>query len=160
AKRLARGVDPSKVNLDRQVHMIEEELNRLWNERRPMIVRQLSKGSGVDAVSQARADLISLKAQEKTLDELLARSEDDLLQQLAEKERALGGRHGGEHPSVVEVRAKIARVEGRRGRDAQAGDGNGKGSENLLDVIEQSLHSFEAMRAEFDRRFDADLKDA
>lgn len=158
--RLARSEDdPSIVGLRRRVKDLDESIQRLWEQRRPILAARLSNESNEEisaSIRKAEADLIDLKAKEAALGEHLGRVASEQLQRLRQDRERLGRIQGDGHPQVRQIDQQIAQIERSKDGPTDRRPG-GERSDALLGSIARSLEAIEAMRADLQSKFDEDL---
>lgn len=162
AERLIRRPgDPVLAVASQRVRQLERELDQRQRQRRPELLDQLARQAMAEegeATRKAEADLIALRAKEAALRETRARLRSDHLRQLRQEQQRLSRMHGPQHATVRRLQEQIAKIEGTPG-DAPGRPEDGP-VRTLLESVQRSLGSLEAMRAEIQSRFEQDLAEA
>ena len=158
-KRMARNAgDPAVIHYKRRVEALMKEYDRLWREKRPLIVESLTIASNADVGAgyrTAEAEVVTLKARESALRDRLEQVAAEELEKLRLQHDKLSREHGESHPLVAQLKQKIAVIEGRRQQAAESPGGGNVGA--LIDHMAQSLESIEVMRGDLQKKFDEDL---
>jgi capsular exopolysaccharide synthesis family protein len=148
ARTVRNSNDSSVVLARKRLEGLRAELGQLWHKRRPMLL------AGT-AIHQAQVELIALQAQEETLREHLGLARESELQRLREEQKRLSRLHGPSDVAVRQVQEQIARIEAG-GLEVRENPG-ARQSQSLLESIERSLKSLDAMRSNLQQKFEADL---
>ncbi|MGO9469987.1 MAG: polysaccharide biosynthesis tyrosine autokinase [Isosphaeraceae bacterium] len=160
AKRVARrsASDPAVVLHTKHAQALEQQYQRLWEAKKPVIEQTLAAQSNPDlgaGFRAAEAEVVTLKARESSLRDRLDQVAAEELDKLRLQHAKLRRDHGEKHPLVAQVKARIASIESRQ---QQAAETPGGGNNNaLIDYMTQSLESIEVMRGDLQKKFDEDL---
>jgi capsular exopolysaccharide synthesis family protein len=159
AKRVARsGADPALKHYSQLAKDLEQQYQRLWEAKRPLIVEKLANESNPDARAgyhAAEAEVITLKAREAALRERLDQVATEELQKLQFQHEKLRREHGDSHPLLAQLKQRIAGIEMRQKQSADSPGGGNVSA--LIDYMTQSLESIESMRSDLQKKFDEDL---
>lgn len=159
-QRVSRSLnDPAFVAVQRRVKELDDEIQRLWQYQRPILVERLSGESNPEvfaAVRKAEADLVNLKARQAALGEHLARMSSEKLEQLRRDREQFARLQGPDHPQVRQVDQQIASLEKGAGGAVSGRTGEDKNGV-LLGSIARSLEAIDAMRTDLQRKFEEDL---
>jgi capsular exopolysaccharide synthesis family protein len=143
-QRVARSArDPSLVHAQRSLKALLEQVDELWQRRRPVIIDLVGGGSNAEiaaAIRREEANVIALRSRESVLREELERS-----QPAASAAR------------TVAKAATAAPAGPRPAADAAPAPADGNQIQMVLDTLERGFKANEAMRAEMTRRFQDDL---
>lgn len=162
ASRATRNTnDPSlKYARDRREE-IEQEIEDLWRQRRPLLLRQLTRemaDDGDQALQKAEAELASLEAEESSLYETLKESKEKSIETLKANQEKLAKRHGLDSPEALEAKLAVERAA-----EQLSGLGKDEIQSDLRDrmtSIEHSLKSVQSMRDEYESKLKEDLVSA
>ncbi len=151
ARRSARSPgDPSIVALVARVDRLGAEVDHLWETSRPALETSIRRDRGA---LDAETTLIAAQARERAIRDKLDQLDDESFRLLEHDRARLAATVPAGDPRLAALDQQITRA--RRGgpssrlpRDA---------AHELLGSVERSLEAVEILRAEIDRRFEADL---
>ena len=150
ARVVRRTSDPALQRHDQRIGAIEQQLILLWQQFKSGSLASDAIADGREAIRQAEAELMTLKAREATLRDRAEQLQAERIAELRQERDRLAQLHGSEHGEVVALDKRIAEVE--QGQAEQ-----GMPAHGLIASLEQSLEAVEAMRAEIQSRFEEDL---
>ncbi len=160
AKRVARRADSDAAVVlhNKRARALEQQYQRLWEAKKPVIAETLAAQSNPDLGAGCRAalaEVVTLKARESSLRDRLDQVAAEELDKLRLQHAKLRREHGEKHPLVEQVKARIASIESRQQQAAETPGGGNNNS--LIDYMTQSLESIEVMRGDLQKKFDEDL---
>ena len=158
------GQDPSLIQVQRRLKALLDELEELWQRRRPVIVNLVSgnlETETVTAIRQEDANLIALKSRESVLREDLETIQHASSRLASAPVLSIAPRS---NPKVQEKEGTVVQPA-FAGRTSTLGPPPAPAPEHpdririhaMLDSIERGFKANEAMRAEMSRRFKEDL---
>ena len=160
AQRVARMPnDAALTNLQRRVKEVDDEIQRLWQNQRPILLAQLSADANPDAaaaVRKAEGDLLHLKARKAALTEHLGQLTSEQLRRLQRDREQLVHRPGEANGQIQQLDQQIAALEKAAG-DTTLRPPSDEKNEILLGSITRSLEAIEAMRSDLQKKFEEDL---
>ncbi|SIO55420.1 capsular exopolysaccharide family [Singulisphaera sp. GP187] len=159
AKRATRNTnDPSlKYARERKVEL-ESEIEDLWRQRRPLLLRQLTRemaNEGDLALQKAEAELTSLAAEEASLYETLKESKEKSIEGLKTRHETLVKTLGADAPESIEAKSQVDRATEQLGGLGK--DGLQSELHDRMASIEHSLKSIGSMREEYETKLKEDL---
>jgi len=149
AQRFSRnGLDPVRVNAQRKVNDLSNDLKELWKKRSPAIYSRLARERNGDvdlAIRKTETDLVTIKAEESVIRErleLMQGKTAGVLADGADPQAAQGAANGDPAaPNVAD-----------RDKTRNQAQGN-----SLLDSIARSLEGIQKLRKEMRDKFEQDL---
>jgi capsular exopolysaccharide synthesis family protein len=141
--------DPVRRRLDGDVRELQQQIDRLWRERRPQLVASLQ--GWADEAREVEAGLHGLEAREQALRTRAAELRAEQAAALGRERERVAAQRGASDPRVVALDERIAAL-------GQAREGSGPGSaQSLVESLALSLKAIEAMQAELQEHMTQDL---
>ena len=159
SRRVSRSANDYANTFNRaRVDGLKEQLQRLWEAKRPQIAKCLANELNPELEAGhhvAKAELMTLRARERALRDRLDQVDSEELEKLRTQLDKVRREHGESDPQVAQLKQKIAKVEDRQ---REPGDSlAGGNSSALIDHMTQNLECIEAMHNDLQKKFDQDL---
>ena len=156
-KRVARSTSDPAVALHKDaIKKIEDEIGRLWQERKTSLQGQLRDHKEDDTIRQSEINLMVLRAREAFLRERAEETRSEQLANLRGQRARLRRESGDQDPRVLNLDRQIRDLETDSSTDLALRKGRGQ-TDVLIQSLERSLEGVETMRAEIQKRLETDV---
>jgi capsular exopolysaccharide synthesis family protein len=154
--RVARNsTDPAVQHNRGTIKRLESEISQLWHEKKSAIQTKLRARDEDDAIHQSEIDLVMLRAREAFLRERVEEARVEQIDSLKDQRSRLIRDHDESDPQVAAVDQQVVALQSGR-RDDIPRKGRGQ-TDLMIESLERSLEGVETMRAEIQKRLDADV---